>query len=443
MSEMPHSLRQVWQRRPGIVLFVAALGVRLAFVMAAGINAPPTPWGDDPHYDQIATELVTHHRYVNTWFPPGYPLFLALIYALAGRQLAVVRLLQALCGALTCLLTFRLGAKLFDERDGRLAGMLLVFYPGHAYMSWRLMGESVFILLLVLALNLAVESARQPRLRVAVGLGCTVGLAQLVKSNLFVFPPLLVAWAAWALPGSLRQRLVPLCGLVASLALVSLATPIANLVSTGGGAATLPGNAGRTFWYANNPLADGYYITAEQEPAGKAFIAAHGFTARLAGADEFEKDRLYRRLALLWIRENPGRFFVLCLKKIDNAFGLFPRAVTFEGNPTARAVHLLSYGLLAPFALAGLLASWRRWRSHALLHTVLASYVIMVLIFYGTPRFTIIVMPVLLIFASYALVSSFDYLRATALLSGGVTAGGPRHVIRKPDLRAPVRRSRP
>jgi uncharacterized membrane protein YhaH (DUF805 family) len=233
-------------------------------------------------------------------------------------------------------------------------------------------------------------------------LGITVGFAQLIKSNLFLFPPLLMLWFVFAARGKPRW-LVSLAALLVSFAVVQLITPLVNRLSPGGKAALLPSNAGHTLWYSNNPLADGYFTCAEALPAGQAFIERHGYTQRLKGADLFEEDRLYRTLALLWIRENPGRFLVLGLKKLNNAFGLFPRAVVFEGKPTARAVHLLTYGLLAPLMLAGLAVTFRRWRDLLLLYAVLFSFVVMVVLFYGTPRFTIVIIPFLLLFASSAL----------------------------------------
>jgi hypothetical protein len=265
-------------------------------------------------------------------------------------------------------------------------------------------------LLLVLGLNIAVGLVRRPRLVAAVALGLVVGGAHVVKSNLFVFPVLLGAWVALALSGSVRQRLMLAGGFAVTLLAVSLATPVANYVSTGGGAATLPGNAGHTFWFANNPLADGYYIDAEKEPEGRAFIQAHGFTERLAQAGELERDRLYGELGVLWIREEPGRFLVLCLKKLNNAFGLFPRAASLQGSRAAQAVHLLSYGLIAPFALAGMIAARGHWRVCLPLLLAVLSYTLMVLIYYGTPRFTILVMPILIVFASSALWACVDYL---------------------------------
>lgn len=407
----------VWRANPMLVVFLAAFSVRVAFILVYGPMAAPIAWGDDPQYDAIADRLVTQHEYVNTWFPPGYPLFLALVYAVFGKHWLLVRLIQAAMGAATCVLTRLLGAKVFSQREGLLAALLLAVYPGHSYISWRMMGETLYILLLVFSVLLAIELAENPRPLRALVPGATVGFAQLVKSNLFVFPPMLMVWFACTAIGTRTRRVQCLAVLIASFALVAFITPIANFVSPVGRAAALPGNAGHTFWFANNPLADGYYIAAEAEPAGKEFIEAHGLTERLAKADDFEKDRLYRTLGLLWIRENPGQFMVLCLKKLNNAFGLFPRAVTFEGNPLARTVHLLSYGLLAPFALGGMIGALRRWRSCSLLYVVLFSYLLMVLIFYGTPRFTIIVIPYLLLFASYAMVRCADYMSGRRLVS--------------------------
>lgn len=401
----------LWRDHPGVVIFAVSLAVRVVFIFAYGAGVPAVKWGDDFQYDALATRLVTKHELGYHWYPIGYSLFLALIYSAFGRHLLVVRVVQAALGAATCVLTYRLGTKVFDDRAGRLAGLLLVFYPGHVYMSWRIMAETLFMFLLMWALNTAIRLARRPALREAVALGLIIGVAQLVKSNLYVLPALLVAWAALALHGTIRRRLALASALAGSFLLVSLVTPVGNMLSVGGGASVLPGSAGRTLWNGNNPLADGYFIYAESEPAGKAFIEAHGLTARLAQANQFEQDRLFLHLGLTWIRENPGRFLVLCLKKLRNAFGLFPHALTFEGNRTTEVIHLLSYGLIAPFALVGMIATRRRdWLIRAPLFLVLLSYVFMVLLFFGTPRFTVIVMPVMIVFASSALWTCADHL---------------------------------
>src|SRR5262245_61243019 len=81
-------------------LLLCALAVvpRLAFVLFYGLNAPPSSWGDDWHYDRIARQLLSERVYTDGWFPPGYPLLLTGIYALFGAHLAVVRLVQVCFG---------------------------------------------------------------------------------------------------------------------------------------------------------------------------------------------------------------------------------------------------------------------------------------------------------------------------------------------------------
>ena len=411
-------VRAIVQTNPLLALFVVAFVVRVAFIFASGPLDPPVSWGDDASYDRIADGMVTRHEYVNTWYPPGYPLFLALVYAVFGRSWLLVRIIQAGFGAATCVLTYRLGARVFSQRAGLLAAWLLAIYPGHVFFSWRIMAETLYMLMLLVSLLLALALADNPRPLRAVVVGLTLGFAQLVKSNLFPFPVLLVVWFAFAARTGIKQRGLCLGALIAGFVLMSALTPLANFLSPAGSVHALPGNAGTGLWQGNNPLANGYFNCAETQPAGQAFIARHGFKERLEHADAFEQDRLYRTLALLWIRENPGTFLVLCLKKLNNAFGLFPRAVVFDASPVARVVHWLSYGLMAPFALAGLLLAGRRWRAWALLYAVLCSYLVMVLIFYGTPRNTILVIPCLLLFASPAMLAVRDRVFRSDRLTG-------------------------
>jgi hypothetical protein len=66
--------------RTGLAVLAAALIVRCALALALGLTAPPIAWGDDADYDAIARRLSGSHVYANTWFPPGYPLMLALVY---------------------------------------------------------------------------------------------------------------------------------------------------------------------------------------------------------------------------------------------------------------------------------------------------------------------------------------------------------------------------
>jgi 4-amino-4-deoxy-L-arabinose transferase-like glycosyltransferase len=393
-----------------LVLFLGAFAVRVAFVFAFGATALPSQRADDPIYDTIAYRLVTKHQYTNTWYPPGYPLFLALNYAVFGRSWFIARLVQAGLGAATCLLIDRLGSKVFSDRVGLVAGVLLAVYPGHVFFSWRLMAEPLYILLLIWSLLLALSLVEDPQPLRSSMLGIIVGADQLVKANLFLFPAMLIVWFVLAARASGRKRMLCVTVLIAGMAMPMLIQPMVNYLSTGR-ARALPSNVGAALWQGNNPLAVGFCDWNDDAPAAKSFIERHGFDGQLQTAGPFEKDRIYRSLTWAWIRENPWRFLALMPRKLNNAFGLFPRAQVFEGNPRSRIiVHLLSYGLIAPFALGGMIAALRRWRACSLLYVTVFSYLPTVLLFWGTPRYTLLIIPVLLIFASFALIASYDYL---------------------------------
>jgi 4-amino-4-deoxy-L-arabinose transferase-like glycosyltransferase len=409
-----------------LVLFFGAFAVRVAFIFAFGPTALPSPRADDQAYDKIAYRLVTEHQYTDTVYPHGYPWFLALNYALFGRSWFIARLVQAGLGAATCLLIYRLGSKVFSERVGLVAGVLLAVYPGHVFFSWRLTAELLYILLLIGSLLLALSVVETPRPLRSFLLGALVGVDQLVKANLFLFPAMLVVWFAFSARASGKRRVLCLAALIAGLAMTMLIEPMANFLAESR-ASALSRNAGLTLWVGNNPLSVGYNDQVDEVPTVKAFIESHGFGGRLETASPIEKDRIYRSLALSWIRENPWRFLALMPKKLNNAFGLFPRAQVFEGNSPARVVvHLLSYGLIAPFALGGMIAALRRWRACSVLYIVVLSYLPTVLLFYGTPRFTLLIIPVLLVFASFALLAAYDYLVVSRWLPRlGGTLGQP------------------
>jgi len=103
-----------------IVALAAGLGLRLYFVLKFPANS-----GDTVLYEEIATNWLKHHIYGMTVSGqitpvdlrmPGYPAFLAIIYALTGRTGADARLwvmlAQIAVDLLTCLVIARLASLL-------------------------------------------------------------------------------------------------------------------------------------------------------------------------------------------------------------------------------------------------------------------------------------------------------------------------------------------
>jgi tetratricopeptide (TPR) repeat protein len=84
---------------------------------------------------------------------------------------------------------------------------------------------------------------------------------------------------------------------------------------------------------------------------------------------------------------------------------------------------LLSFGVLAPFALLGLGLSVSRWRELLPLQAMLLVYLASGLIFFVLSRYRMPVVPVLMIFAAHALERLYDSLRRRRLRFCGLAAG--------------------
>ena len=122
-----------------IVLFVFAFIVRLAFVLwLRDIHEfPRGPLSlDDYEFHLLASNVATGEGYVyergrpTSFRAPGFPLFLAALYVVAGLNSPLAYVCFCLLGALSCVLTYFLAREFVSERSARIAGGLAPF-------TWR------------------------------------------------------------------------------------------------------------------------------------------------------------------------------------------------------------------------------------------------------------------------------------------------------------------
>src|SRR3954468_3720270 len=114
-----------------LVIFIVAFAVRLLHIW----QIKPTPFfdvllGDARGYDLWAQRLAAGDWIGTDVFyqAPLYPYFLGIVYATAGRDLLIVRIIQALIGSASCVLLGLAGARLFSKRVGLVAGLALALW---------------------------------------------------------------------------------------------------------------------------------------------------------------------------------------------------------------------------------------------------------------------------------------------------------------------------
>jgi hypothetical protein len=184
-------------RRAVGLLFAIALLCRLAYAVALWHVLPI--WNVDAlGYHNIAVNLIQRGTFSLDAVPPfqpdavrtpGYPAFIALIYAAFGEAPRAVIVAQAVVDSVTALLVMGIALRLLgnDQRKARtawLAGAIYALYPTAWHYAFELYVETVLALTLALFFYIALRPSRwQP---VWLGLVCSVNL--LIKPNVILLP---------------------------------------------------------------------------------------------------------------------------------------------------------------------------------------------------------------------------------------------------------------
>ena len=108
---------------------------------------------------------------------PLYPLMIGGIYSLFGEQSTLVLVVQAVLLAITCVLVFDTGRRLFNTRTGFIAATLCACNPMLLRYVGDLQLETLLTLLFTLTLWSTVRFYTQPSVKLGLLLGASAALA--------------------------------------------------------------------------------------------------------------------------------------------------------------------------------------------------------------------------------------------------------------------------
>jgi len=190
-------------------VLTASLALRLAFSF---FWPGSVEWSDAKGYHELALKLLHDGTFPTAFYAPGYPAFVAAIYALFGEQQLPVLIVQSVIGTLGVWVTYLTGIDALGRARHRialLAAALFGLSPGVAYYSAWLLREGVLVLLIPLLAWLCLRML-QRTWSYAVPLGLTAGaLAYIrVEGGLLVALMLLIGllhkrWRRRAIGGGL------------------------------------------------------------------------------------------------------------------------------------------------------------------------------------------------------------------------------------------------
>lgn len=397
-------------------LFAAALALRLLYLwewrespLAAALL------GDARAYDQWARSILAGSDRAEVFYQaPLYPYFLAAIYAVGGAgQAMTVRLVQAGLGAASCVLLGLAGERFFGRRTGLIAAAGLALWPSAIFADGLLQKSSVDIFLvcaLLLSLVPALAAARPlPWLMT----GVILGALTLTRENALALVPFLWLVIGWRFRSQSLGRRAAVAGVFLCGIVLALSPAMAHNWRASGELHLTTAQLGPNLFIGNNPDANGLYRPlrpdrgdAQYERVDATALAEQALQRRLSPG---EVSAFWRDRAFAYAREQPqawlrllARKAALWLNRVEVGDAEDQYTYAESSKVLAMLTALLSFGVLAPLAVAGVVSTWGRRRDAATLACLLGIFALSVVVTYVMGRYRHPALPLLLLFAAAA-----------------------------------------
>lgn len=422
-----------------VLALAVLLRVALALYYGNGFEDIRGGTADQISYDMLAQRVVAGHglSFPTAWWPfaqPDEPTshwsflyvgFLAAVYALVGYQPLAARLLQAIIvGVALPWLTFRQTRFLFGRRAGLIAAGISAIYFYFVTYGAALMTEAFYIVAILWSLDATRrllsetsegQSGSQRRLwLLGLELGLAIATAILLRQViLFFYMVMGVILLAWGRRQRSLKRVVTALTAASVLALLLLSPWIVRNYRLFGQMGMPNTNAGFAFFWSNHPIYGTRFEAVLSEEHGVSYQEL--IPEELHGLNEGALDRALLRRGLQFIAEEPGRYLLLTLSRIPVYFNFMPSA---DSTLLSNAARVLSFGLILPFMVHGLIAGSRRVLSPGedgqkapdgqrffllVLLTYVAVYTLVHLLSWANVRYRLPVDAVLIVFAGYSL----------------------------------------
>jgi tetratricopeptide (TPR) repeat protein len=428
--------------RDPIAIFLVALAVRLIHVWQ--IRKAPffdVLMGDSRGYDEWAQRIAGGEWFGRDVFyqAPLYPYFLGVIYAIAGRSLLALRIVQAIVGASSCVVLAAAARRLFSPTVGLVCGLMLALYAPAIFFDGLLQKSVLDVFFVCLALYFIAriatvrlkagattanrssrgvrvqpdQPARGVRLQPdSLFLGLAIGGLSLTRENALVFILVIALWIVLRRGAAARDALL---AFIVGVAIVVAPVAIRNSV-VGGGLYITSSQLGPNLFIGNHPGADGSYQSLRYGRGAPEF--------ERQDATELAERALHRSLtpnevstywtdrAIDFMTGQPAEWLRLMGRKIVllwNATEMVDTEDQATHGDWSWPLRMLGpighFGVLVPLAAIGMIVTWRERERLWILYALIATYAVSVVLFYVFARYRYPLVPMLLPFAAVAAVS--------------------------------------
>jgi 4-amino-4-deoxy-L-arabinose transferase-like glycosyltransferase len=414
---MMWSCSSTWAR--ALSLFVLCLLLRLG--VGAGIEAAIPVVKRADVYSSIAENLVRGHGFVAEpdgkpilWRAPLYPAFLAGVYSLFGEHHeTAVFIAQAVLDTMTALLIYWLGRRLFEESVGILSAVIFALHPLSAYFSLRFMPEPLFTLVFTATISAWCAVWQHRRTTGFMAVGMLTGVAALIKPVALGLWPFLAICAGYRLRHQVGRALRAVLALTFACLVVLTPWMVRNyhvtghviLSATGGGYAFWLGNQmaseGREDWEVEGATLERLFERRDAILAAasgrqfrpvplsqrnRSFLEPVNFTA--------EEDHAFLVAAWQEIASHPFDSMVLTGKKLFR----FWFSIFLPANRWVEPYLIVFQSIFLSLAALGMMKAYRQGVDLFLLLPPVVFLMVATTLTYATIRYSIPLVPVMMIF---------------------------------------------
>jgi 4-amino-4-deoxy-L-arabinose transferase-like glycosyltransferase len=375
--------------------------------------------GDAKGYFDWAVKISDGDWYGTETFyqAPLYPYFLAVLLEVFGHSITLIRLVQMMLGVVGVALIGLAGRKLFSERIGLVAALMLAAYPPAIFYDGIIQKAALATFLVCVLIAACAYLQSDQRLRYAVLAGISLGLLVLTRENALLWTPVVPAWILLRKGEPLRHRCALVACYVGSLALILVPVAARN-ASLGGEWSPTTFQAGPNFYIGNSLQANGIYVplvpgheTPMYERADAQRLAENAVGHELSAR---EVSKFWMSQAWEEICQSPGRWLQLMVAKSFMVFNRYevPDVESLyiyrEYSLPLRLTGVWHFGFLCPLGLWGVVATCRDWRKLWLYYVLLLSMIAAVVLFFILGRYRNPISLLLIPFAAAGVVDIYE-----------------------------------
>lgn len=386
-----------------ILFLIIGLGliIRVFYVLIMAPNSIIFP--DGIQYEEIARNLLKGEGFsIGTGsYPyqhnraPVYPAFIAFIYLFFGTDIVWIKIAQSLLSVLTILPIYGLGMMIFDRRVALTASIFMAIDPFFIFFTGLILSEILFMAFLSSSLFFLYVGVRDNKYFLLAGGSLLMGLAILTRASLLLFPVFILIWILLEKRDNIKGALSFFAFFIIMVVFTLLPWSIRNY-SVYNSFVPVTIGSGITLYEGNNPMADG----------GPGYDRMPDLDTSLS---PLERDNSYKAMAIRFINENPGKFIRLAEVKFKRLWNIIPNHEEYRSGKYI-IISLLSYVPILVFGIIGIILSLTKDKKVLFLLLPVIYYTGIHMIFLGSVRYRVPIMPFFII------ISAYGFLRAVYLL---------------------------